>query len=448
MLKNQSKRNYQAYSKIKNLILLTCLSQFYSATADELTIGLGTHFGFGWNYIDELSSYVKNESIRSFRDEMYWKDIEPVEGSMSIQGRALKTMDAIGRLEKQGVKPLLILSYGNPVYDGGSQPFTDTGRIAFANYAQYVTQQTKAPLVEVWNEWNIGGGAKPNLPTGSVDDYVKLTDAVYTKLKASQPRTKILAGALGDDFPDWKWTKEAINKGLLRVSDGLSVHLYNYSMSRAKGSAEEFIRRLDSLTELTKLENHGQPFPIYITEVGWPNHVGIKRISEEQASRDSAVFILLAKSRPNLKGIWFYEFRDSGTDPLNKEHHFGLVNLKNEEKPVSCTVKTYARLLSQATFIRDFYDKNGTKYVIYRNPDETQLIAVWRTISSSFELNTGKSVISSSKAFLEKYQTGCPAHLSTKAKPTAETGYKYLIEASENPIIFTTPKGAVINVIN
>lgn len=408
--------------------------------ADELTVGVGTHFGFGREYIGEFEAWAKNEDITSFRDEMLWGELESDFGKISIKGRSVKTLEATQRLAKLGLTPLLIASYGNRLYDGGSQPYSDQGREAFANYASFAAKQLNAPFVEIWNEWNIGGGTKPRISSGSVNDYLKLSQEVYKKIKLTNPKAKVLVGALGDDYPNWKWAREAMAAGLLKVADGLSVHLYNYALSREKGGAEELIRRLDALANISKEYNGGSYFPIYITEVGWPNHIGLTRTTEEDASRDAGLLLLLAKARAHIKGIWFYEYRDSGNDPLEKEHHFGLVTIQNQEKPVSCTIKTFSKLLRNASYFQEFTDKAANQYMIFNMQDGRKLLAVWRKPSGLLRPSHFQTQLNVASNEILLFSTGCPAHQSVQIKAPENSSGRYILEVTEHPKLFLLPK--------
>ena len=107
-----------------------------------------------------------------------------------------------------------------------------------------------------------------------------LAAATYKQLKETQPGLMVLAGAAGDDIPQWPWMREAIAQGLLSHADGVSLHLYNHCMGPLVGS-DELVGRLDAMRGL--LVAAGKPdMPVFVTEVGWPTHKG-NCATDEQA---------------------------------------------------------------------------------------------------------------------------------------------------------------------
>lgn len=345
--------------KIIATLSLIALSITYVYAALPI-IGVGTHFGQKKNYIHDLIRWSKPGQITSIRDEIYWKDVERSPGELRIEGRAAFSLENITKAHAAGLQPLIILSYGNPNYDGGSQPSSQEGRIAFARYASFIFNQTKhlSPIFEVWNEWNIGAGTTPKTRNGSVHDYVELVKTTSLELRKSGFTGKILGGALGDDYPNWRWAQQAASLGLLNYVDGLSIHLYNYSNPRLKRGTTEFLKRASELDSLIKANNKGKSFPIYITEIGWPNHFDLKGISMSEAGVDAEILLNEATQYSFIHGIWFYEFLDGGPDPFEKEHHFGILKRDGEEKPLGCAIRHWHRHQSKVSWTK-FSISNG-----------------------------------------------------------------------------------------
>ncbi len=74
---------------------------------------------------------------------------------------SLRDLDQlVTRAVRRGVRPLLILDYGNPIYDGGGQISSPEAIEAWSRYVRFVVAHFKGRVdqFEVWNEWNIGGG--------------------------------------------------------------------------------------------------------------------------------------------------------------------------------------------------------------------------------------------------------------------------------------------------
>lgn len=346
--------------------------------AAEPIIGVGTHFAWKRDYLETLLTWSTESRTHSVRDELYWKDIEKSPGTLKMDGRAAFSLDRLTKSHSAGIKPLIILSYGNPNYDSGSQPHTHVGRLAFARYAKFVFDETKhiSPIFEIWNEWNIGAGTNPKTKIGSPSDYVELVRTTASELRKAGFTGKILGGAVGDDYPNWQWTRQAISLGLLDLVDGISIHLYNYSNTKNRRGAPEFLRRTSELNSYISSKNGGRSFPIYITEVGWPNHIGLKSISREEAAIDAEILLNELSQYPYIKGVWFYEFQDGGSDPFEKEHHFGILDRNGIEKPVACAIRHWSKLNSSITWT-GFSQANGISTATGRDLKGNLVTRVW-----------------------------------------------------------------------
>jgi hypothetical protein len=66
--------------------------------------------------------------------------------------------------------------------------------------------------------------------------------------------------------------------------------------------------------------------------VGWPTNIGECAIPESVSSEQTLRFLLDSINITDLAGIWFYEFLDSGSDPTNREHRFGLLRKNYKQR--------------------------------------------------------------------------------------------------------------------
>ncbi|HKB53976.1 MAG TPA: hypothetical protein VKD22_08245 [Ramlibacter sp.] len=310
--------------------------------SDAMILGVQTHFAFTPPRTDAKAfrSWMARARFTSARDEMFWWHVEGPAARLEMRQGAVVTRD-IWRTMPAGFDPLLTLDFGYGAYDGGGQPRSAAARAAFARYAGFVVSQAQPQvrMVEVWNEWNLKSGARPEGGSnGDAADYVRLASSTYEAIKSRDAGVKVIVGGIGDDLPDWPWTRRAIALGLLTRADGLSVHLYNYCMAPGRVGADELIERLDALRAIMAAAGHSA-VPVYVTEVGWPTHTGKCAVSEADAAAYAVRFMLEASLRPWVRGIWFYELQDGGDDPANREHHFGLLRRDGSEKPAGCALR-------------------------------------------------------------------------------------------------------------
>ncbi len=56
-------------------------------------------------------------------------------------------------------------------------------------------------------------------------------------------------------------------------------------------------------------------------------------MTEQQAATYLQQFMLLAKSRPWIGGVWWYDLFDDGDNAANTEHRFGLIDRAGAKRP-------------------------------------------------------------------------------------------------------------------
>lgn len=305
-------------------------------------LGVGTHQGLGGpvsarGYVPaENVGQIKQLGFNAFRDDFPWSDFE-------VGGRRMGFTPRLGRLEaqvKSGVaRPLLILAFGHHLVPNSSPPTTDEARQRFADYAAAAAQSVVAqhPLFELWNEWNLA--AKKDAAF-SPENYLALAQVARPAVKRVAPNAPFLVGALGDD-PGWTWTEKMLRTGILQYADGASIHLYNFCMGPSKRTSAEIIERLTAFHRLVGQASGNPDFPIYVTETGWTTATTDKCGVNEQAQADNTAQLILWASTAGrwLKGMWLYELKDSGKDPSDLEHNFGLYRFDNSPKPVACAAQ-------------------------------------------------------------------------------------------------------------
>lgn len=332
------------------------------SSAEPLAIGVQTHFAFDspGTDVNAFRSWMQRAGFASSRDEMFWGHVEDRTGALELRRGAQRTQQVWASMPRP-FAGLLILDYGHPTYDSGGQPKSDSARSAFARYAGFVASQSRPHVrwVEVWNEWNM-----PGPPEGEAKEYVDLVRATYRKLKAEHPGIVVLTGSSGEDFPDWRWMRQAISHGLLAHTDGVAVHLYNHCARADLVGSDDLAARLDALHRIVSAAGYPQ-MPLFVTEVGWPTHRGHCGITETAAAAHSLRFLLEASVRPWIAGVWFYEMQDGGDDPHNREHRFGLLRRDGTEKPAGCALREFGAKVAERPFA--FLRGNAVGTVGFRN---------------------------------------------------------------------------------
>lgn len=322
----------------------------------------------------------------SFRDDVGWAYFE--DGRPLALTRRLGALARVLNGTKGASRPLLILTNGTPDFNNGALPTTESARAGFADFAERAMGEIAPydPIVEIWNEWNLGTGTRSKRP-GNPEDYVQLVKATYPRLKAAFPGSTFLVGALATDLDpipflkrEWVWLGRAIELGLLDNGDGLSVHLYNVCRPRHERRPSEQIRRMEALVELLDAAKPGANYPFYVTEVGWPEMMKGCGFTEDEQISFSGQFLLWATKFPSLKGVWLYELKDSGVDPDNLEHHFGLLDFHYRPKPYFCGVSEARTILDGARFVDERVGP-GAQVALSFDRSGDAVSAIWLAIA-------------------------------------------------------------------
>ena len=136
----------------------------------------------------------------------------------------------------RGLRVLLILDFGNPLYTGSDKraPATDAERQAFARYCREVVARY-APLgvrhYEIWNEPNASTFWRPQ---PNPEDYAKLLEPAYKACKEADPEATVLGCSTSGT--DLDFIGRVLAAGGARSMDGVSFHPYCQPLRRNASS--------------------------------------------------------------------------------------------------------------------------------------------------------------------------------------------------------------------
>jgi polysaccharide biosynthesis protein PslG len=225
---------------------------------------------------------------------------------------------------------------------------------------------------EVWNEWNIGLGSPTRRP-GTAQAYVPVLRAAYQAVKAENPSAVVIGGAVAGI--DDRWIEAFGEAGGFQYLDAFSVHPYNYQQERPTPEAD--IEHLDALKARVDHFAPGRDLQIYVTEVGWPTHEGPHGSTEATEAANLQRFLLLAKSRSWIAGVWWYDLFDDGDNPHDKENRFGLLSHAGVGKPAFEALLAIRPFLESANALAVTSGKDGHITVKGKGNDGKRLTASW-----------------------------------------------------------------------
>ena len=376
----------------------------FSVSVQAEGIGACTHMAQGRNQEQTCTAAV-NVNLPIVRDEVHWWTVEPVKGQLSLPERASWVESAT----QSGIKSLVVLSYGNPIYDFGkaTQAELDAGGFrdcimpvrdgnpettaddeyfdAYIRYVDFVSKSLAGTVeaYEIWNEPDIKGF---NTKDATAENYTEMLKAAYTTIKNNDPDVPVLGGAIAlqTDFIDGM-----MKAGAGSYMDGLSVHYYLGKNAPEKRARE----RLDKYRDV--LVKYGyDKMPVWVTETGWANS-NVDEQTQAQYIVRNAIFYDEFLLDYGIEGQYInYELQNSSitSDVLGGEEYENSLGLyKNDFTPkiAAGAVKTFNTLTAgkkltdlEQTKYGLFYQKSA--YVATYSQSGQTVYAIWA--ESKFDL--------------------------------------------------------------
>ncbi|MHC4459937.1 MAG: cellulase family glycosylhydrolase [Planctomycetota bacterium] len=308
----------------------------------ELTVpngfGVNIHFRGEPRDLDLIS----DAGFTFIRTDLTWGAVEREKGLYEFEKSGY---DALTKgCSKRGIRILYILDYSNRLYESDRSVRTEQGRRAFAAFAEAAARRYagKGILWEIWNEPNIKQFWRPQ---PSVGDYCKLVEETAPRITKADPSGLVIAGATST-IP-FNWLQQCFEKGLLKWIDVLSV--YPYRPQAPETVIEDYVRLRELITRYAPigdpaLREH-KKIPIISGEWGYSNLNWDKtRLSNDQQAQYLVREFLINLYQGIPVSIW-YDWKNDGTNPNEREHNFGTVTDDLKTKAAYLAAKTLASTL-------------------------------------------------------------------------------------------------------
>ncbi|HFZ8994095.1 TPA: hypothetical protein ACIPUI_001195 [Citrobacter freundii] len=327
----------------------------FNCNAEQMLTGVAVHPINFHDTPEKMVSLLDEYNVESIRADYPWRSVEKKRGVYTPGNKRLEAV--ISQAASRGIKPLLILDYGNPLYENISpwnpqgKPTSDATITAFSKYAEWTTRHfgNKVDTYEVWNEWIQGAGKrnkKEALGENSAKTYAKLVVETCNAIKKVDSSKKVIIGSTSPSDPDeLKWLVNVLRyDGVMPCIDGLSLHIYNFSLNKSLNARNPVVKLILLQRYLTDQLNLQKEMPFYVTEIGAPS-VENAFYSKE----DTRVYFEEVMKGFNelsyVKGVWWYDFVDDGEDKMEKEHNFGVLDRSFSPKPIAESLKNVKTLL-------------------------------------------------------------------------------------------------------
>lgn len=311
----------------------------------DLTIpdGMGVNVHFSSGHERDLD-LIAAAGFKWVREDFSWSGIERQKGDYDWSEFDAFTAD----LEKHGLGAYYILAYSNPLYEktvASTNPVTGQREhrslaspqhpasvAAYARWAAAAAEHFHGHKIiwEIWNEPNISFWK----PKPDVGQYTTLALAAAKAMRGADPQVCIVAPTTSE-FP-WPFLESVCKSGLLEYLDAVSVHPYRGQAPET--AAADFARLRGILSQYAP----GRTIPIISGEWGYAT-------STNGFTLDTQAAYIVRQQLSNLLNgvpvsIW-YDWKNDGDDPGNREHNFGTVDQQLNPKPAYQAIQTMTREL-------------------------------------------------------------------------------------------------------
>ncbi len=367
----------------------------WSPTSNPQTLdrGLGVNIHFTDPRPGEIEM-IADAGFRWVRMDFVWEATEKTPGryDFSAYDRLLDS------LQPFDLGALLILDYGNQLYDNGAPPRTENTRRAFADWAGAAARHFAGRRV-IWEIYNEPNNKMFWRPQPDVNEYVALALAVGRAFRAAAPNEKLIGPATGIDFP---FLEACFKAGLLDYWTAVSVHPYR--QTDPEEAANDYCRlrkmieryktptgRGSERVSPTTLASSNAEIPIISSEWGYSSVW--RGMSDEKQGALLAREMLTNLANDIPISIW-YDWRDDGADANEPEHHFGLVRNAYhadrdqvfEAKPAYLAAKALAVFLDGHAYQRRLAVGSDSDYILVFSKGDELRFAAWTTSTSTHRI--------------------------------------------------------------
>ena len=337
-------------------------------------VGMGCHFR-GSAYPLECMDLLARYGLTEFRDEISWSSVEHEKGRYEIPPYGA---EFVARAEKLGLSPLLILDYGNRLYDDGGFPNSSQAVAAYAEYSAAMARMLRGKVrdFEIWNEWTIGCGMRGKPGENTPERYGRLLRAAYRAIRAGGEGEVTVVGLGGEHSGHhFEQIRGMVRSGGAGSMDAFSVHCYRYPRSPEETDLVGEIRTVAAMVEA-----EGGPARLWVTEIGWPTHRDERGVDERTQARYFVRTMALLRSIEVVEKVYWYDFKNDGLNAQYNEDNFGLIrHQKHALAPKRGVVAAavFSRLTAGAKPLT-LWQRDGAWAVILSSP-EGQLAIAWDT---------------------------------------------------------------------
>lgn len=290
-------------------------------TTDSSRFGVVTHIATRFGQYGQQGGpidLVAATGASWVREEIRWDWVEHPLGTWDWGF----TDEMVQKSTARGLNILGLLGYNNSAQKAGVINYDQPDLALWKRYVAAVVNHYKG-VIRAWEVWN-----EPDVPyfwKAGVGEYLTLLRETYATIKAVDPTAIVMNGACSNF--DMGWFNQFIQGGGAQYTDVLAFHPYAKRSSLDNGLYESL--------DLPKLRDIGQKTgkSWWFTEIGWASSaVGEDYGSGVGDERAQASYMIrqyvqtLSFNGLNVDKVFWYNFRNDGTNLNAPENNYGLIN--------------------------------------------------------------------------------------------------------------------------
>jgi hypothetical protein len=359
---------------LTGLVLLAAMAPLLRARERLPKLVIPDGFGVNIHFTGEPRDLdmIRDGGFRFVRMDLGWSGVERQKGVYNFERAGYDALTA--GCTKRGIRILYILDYSNRLYEEQQSVRTEAGRKAYAAFAEAAGKRYagKGILWEFWNEPNIRQFWSPQ---PGIDEYCKMVEEAAGRLRQADPSGTLVAPATST-IP-FDWLESCFQKGLLNWIDVLSIHPYRPQAPETVIKDYARLRRL-----IAQYAPAGKEIPIISAEWGYSNINWDKaRLSDEQQASYLARMFLINLYEKVPVSIW-YDWKNDGTDPNEREHHFGTVGHDLQPKAAYRAAQSLSATLAGYAIDKRLDPTDEKDFIFQLTAGKRRALAAWTTGAS------------------------------------------------------------------
>lgn len=292
---------------------------------------------------------VADAGFKVVRTNLYWPHTEREQ--RVYDWSALDPLFA--EMKRLGLRPLIILGFSNGLYEPrvtvtsvltktpverNGAPSSQATIEAFARWAAAAAEHFKAYDV-MWEIWNEPDYYYFWAPKPDPRMYAALAEHACKAIRKVDPDAVVMgpgSAHVPTGYPEKEaWWRLAVSPGLADCLTAVSVHPY----ADGEPPPEWMLTGWQRFGQFLKTQL-GTSVPTVSSEMGFSTYQRKRTVSE----RDQGAYIVryyLINLLSKVPVTIYYDWRNDGTDPREKEHNFGMVHKDLSPRPAVAIVRRF-----------------------------------------------------------------------------------------------------------